>query len=109
MQDLENIKKSYGEIGRKTTKRDRVITWIFILAVIACFVLAHITRGFFRTLSLEIGLLLLSIKIGIMFHNEIRINHIKFWILTSIEERLELLISEVRELKRMMKDEDSSG
>jgi hypothetical protein len=93
--EKEMIRNVVGQIGgAKSEKRDMVITIIFSTAIIILFAL-DIVRHYFNIniplqplFSLELGVLLVSIKIIWMIHKQSRVEHFQFWILNSIEFRL---------------------
>ncbi len=89
------IRNLVGEIGGKNTvKRDKTISAIFIVAIILLFIvdilrhLLHIEIPLPPLFSIEIGILLVSMKIIWMIHQQSKVNHFEFWILNSIEYRL---------------------
>jgi hypothetical protein len=51
--------------------------------------------------ALDIGLLLISIKIIYSLTQQARVNHYQFWILTTLEWRLHDINSEIKKLKRL--------
>ncbi|MDA3870799.1 MAG: hypothetical protein PF551_00425 [Candidatus Marinimicrobia bacterium] len=94
-EEKEKIRKLVGEIGGKNTvKRDKTISAIFIVAIILLFIvdilrhLLHIDIPLPPLFSIEIGILLVSMKIIWMIHQQSKVNHFEFWILNSIEYRL---------------------
>jgi len=50
--------------------------------------------------SMEIGLLLVSVKIIWMIHKQTKVDHFQFWILNSIEFRLNEIAKDIRQIKR---------
>ena len=109
--EKEKIKSFIGAIGAKTsTKQDMILNISFIAAVIILFVLdtmRHILEidiPLPPLFSIEIGLLLVSIKIIWMIRKQMKVEHFQFWILNSIEYRLndvsKRLISIENEIKK---------
>lgn len=100
-EDLErearDIAPAIASWGGKPTLKSKILTGVFFGAIVTCFTIGIFTTGVFAKSSLEIGLLLLSLKIGYFIYNEARINHYEFWVLQSIESRLNTLLEEVRE------------
>ena len=93
--EKERIKNVIGAIGAKTsTKQDMVLNISFIAAVVILFVLdtmRHILEidvPLPPLFSIEIGLLLVSIKIIWMIRKQMKVEHFQFWILNSIEYRI---------------------
>jgi hypothetical protein len=58
--------------------------------------------------SIELGVLLVSVKIIWMIHKQARVEHFQFWILNSIEFRLNEITKSVRRLEDVASG-DSSG
>jgi len=89
------VRKLVGQIGGKANaRRDRIINVLFVSAIAALFSL-DLLRYIFELsiplaplLSIELGLLLVSIKIIWMIHRSMKVEHFQFWILNSIEFRL---------------------
>jgi hypothetical protein len=94
-QEKEKVRRLVGQIGGKATaKRDRVINVVFVGAIVILFSLDFLRYIFglpiplAPLLSIELGLLLVSLKIIWMIHRSMKVEHFQFWILNSIEFRL---------------------
>jgi hypothetical protein len=94
-QEKEKVRTLVGQIGGKATvKRDRIINILFVTAIAVLFSLDFLRHLFGLSiplaplLSIELGLLLVSIKIIWMIHRSLKVEHFQFWILNSIEFRL---------------------
>ncbi|MBD3239722.1 MAG: hypothetical protein GF331_03990 [Chitinivibrionales bacterium] len=107
--EKEKIRSLVGQIGGKASaKRDRVVNGVF-MALLAVLFAADLLRHFhvidlpFPTLfSLEIGILLVSVKIIWMIHKQARVEHFQFWILNSIEFRLNNLSKRFRTIEERL-------
>ena len=93
--EKERIKNFIGAIGAKTsTRQDKILNICFITAIVILFVLdtmRHILKidiPLPPLFSIEIGLLLVSIKIIWMIRKQMKVEHFQFWILNSIEYRI---------------------
>jgi len=93
--EKEKIRALVGQIGGKNIqRRDNIISTIFIIAIIILFIVdtlrhvLHIDIPLPPLFSIEIGVLLVSVKIIWMMHQQAKVNHFEFWILNSIEFRL---------------------
>ena len=114
-EEKEKIRALVGQIGGiASSKRDRVLNVVF-LAAIAFLLLADILRHVLGVemplpplFSIELGVLLVSVKIIWMIHKQARVEHFQFWILNSIEFRLNEITKSVRRLEDMASG-DSSG
>jgi hypothetical protein len=105
--EKERVRKVLGQIGGKTSKRqDRLINIIFLIVVLSLF-LFDILREVFsvvvsslpRFLSMELALLLVSLKIIWMIHRQSKVDHFQFWVLNSIEFQINLMTKRLRELE----------
>jgi len=101
--EREQLKEVLGRIGGRTfSKRDNWINIAFLLIILILFVLELTTHYLPRLISLEIGVLLVSIKIVFMIHSQQKVNHFEFWILNSIEYRMNEMSKMVRRMARKM-------
>ncbi len=107
--EKEKIRKLVGQIGgRQSELHDRIINITFIFILISLF-LADISRHFFHLdlpfptlFSLELGILLVSIKIIWMLHRQTKVEHFQFWILQSIEFRLNDLSKKIKNIEKVL-------
>ena len=110
--EIEKIKNIIGSIGGKTlNKYDKIYNRVFIV-LLAVFFLLDILRHFFNVktslpplFSLEIGLLLVSIKIIWMIHKQTKVEHFQFWILNSIEFRVNDISKKIKNIEKYIKSE----
>jgi hypothetical protein len=104
--EKEKIRQLMGQIGGKhQEKRDLWINWIFIVAI-ALLAINDIFHHVFEIhtpipidFSLGIAILLVSIKIIWMMHKSTKVEHFQFWILNSIEFRLNDVAKQLRHLE----------
>ena len=105
--EKEKIRQLMGQIGGKNTeKRDKRINHTFIVLILFLFLadvarhVLHIESPLPPLFSLQIGVLLVSIKIIWMMHKSTKVEHFQFWILNSIEFRLNDVAKQVRKLEK---------
>jgi hypothetical protein len=104
--EKEEIRALVGQIGgTKSNRRDRAINIVFLTAIGLLFV-ADVLRHLLHTdvplpplFSIELGVLLVSVKIVWMIHKQSKVEHFQFWILNSIEFRLNEITKTVRRLE----------
>jgi hypothetical protein len=87
--ERDNIRKIIGGIGGAPTPRTRLVNTIFITLVVIVFGLSLVWGGRMRFFMIEVGILLLSVKLAYFLESYIRLNHFQFWILSSLEWRLD--------------------
>ncbi len=87
--EKERIKMLIGSIGGESySRRDNIINIAFIVIILSLFVLEITTHWLPENISLEVSVLLVSIKIVWMIHSQHKYNHFVFWILNTIEFRV---------------------
>jgi len=105
--ERERIKQLMGQIGGSSdVKRDKIVNWVFIVLIILLLAF-DVARHFLHweniplppLFSIEIGVLLVSIKIIWMINRQSKVDHFQFWILNSIEFRINNLSSQLNELQ----------
>ena len=101
-----NIRRIVGRIGGKPSRKARIINVVFIILVLAVFALSIIFGGRVRFFMIEAGILLLSIKFVYFLESHMRLNHFQFWILSSLEWRLNKIDKDLKEVLKSAKEED---
>jgi hypothetical protein len=96
--EKERIERTIGSIGGKPRPETKILNALFVIAVCGAFTASLVTSGISRIASIDVGLLLLSLKFAYHLHTEARVNHPQFWILTTLEDRLLDVIGELRRL-----------
>ncbi|MFH2114571.1 MAG: hypothetical protein ABIJ86_08710 [Spirochaetota bacterium] len=97
------IRELIGLIGGvKYSRIDSMVNLGFIVLVLGLFVLEITLHPFSTTISIEIGVFLVSMKIVWMIHANQRYNHFVFWVLNSIEFRLNANARSLDELAKTM-------
>jgi len=92
-------------VGGSRRKKDMGINIIFLSIIILLFVIEIATELLPPLLSLEIGILLVSIKIIWMINIQSRYQHFHFWVLNAIEQKLNGLDERLRNLEKMQRKE----
>lgn len=108
--ERERIKQLMGMIGGSTdVKRDKIVNWIFIVLIVLLLSF-DIARHFLHLdniplpplFSIEIGVLLVSIKIIWMINRQSKVDHFQFWILNSIEFRVNNLSRQLNDIQELI-------
>jgi len=104
--EREQLKEVLGRIGgRSFSKKDNWINIGFLALILGLFVVELTTDYLPRLMSLELGVLMVSIKIVFMIHSQQKVNHFQFWILNSIEFRMNDMSKRVRKMERRMTED----
>jgi Flp pilus assembly protein TadB len=88
LEEKERIRDIIGKIGGTVTLASRLVNLFWIIAVVLIFVVSIFVEDTARFIMIEVGILLVSTKVIYYFHRQAKINHFQFWILTSIEWRV---------------------
>ena len=100
LKEKERVRRILGKIGgHKNEKFHFSINIGFLFVVLCIFILGMLKKiGFI--ISVEIGVLLVSLKIAWMIHEQQKVNHFQFWILTSLEYRINEIYKKVSVLEK---------
>ncbi len=99
-QEKERVRAIVGKIGGMPKFRTRIINVLFIVVVIASLTASIITGEKLRLLMIELALVALSFKIIYLVNLLMRMDHFKFWILSSIEWRINEMINLIKNQKQ---------
>ena len=103
-QDREKIRSIIGRIGGMPTTAARIINIVFIILVLAVFAMSIVWGGKVRFFMIEAGILLLSLKLVYFLESHMRLNHFQFWILSSLEWRLDKIEKKLNEILKKTQD-----
>lgn len=99
-QERERVRAIIGKIGGVPKFRAKLINAIFIIIVTASIVVSVIGGDRIRLLMIEIVMITLSFKIIYLIHSQMRMNHFQFWILSSLEWRINEVMRHIKQLKK---------
>lgn len=96
--EKERVRQIIGQVGGVPKFHNRLFNWILIIATAICMVISLLIDNIsVRLLMIELASAAVSAKIIYLMHCQMRVNHFKIWVLSSIEWR-------INELTKMMKD-----
>lgn len=98
-QEKERVRAIIGKIGGMPKFRTRLINAIFIAVIAVSVVISIFSDEKLRLLMIELATITLSVKIIYLIHCQMRVNHFQFWILSSLEWRLNEIMRHVRKQK----------
>ncbi|MCX7786111.1 MAG: hypothetical protein N2442_00265 [Spirochaetes bacterium] len=101
--ERDRIRKVIGEIGgTRYSRRDTIINVAFLTIILLLFVSEVLTMWLPTFISIEVGILLVSIKIIWMIHAQQKYNHFVFWVLNSIEFRQNDMAMKLRSIEKKL-------
>jgi len=110
--EKESVRKLLGQIGGAGDAKQEKITGIaFTSLVILLFSFdfmrhaLHLNIDFIPEMfSVEIAVLLVSIKILWMIHRQQKVEHFQFWILNTIEFQINSTAVKIRKIEKMLEE-----
>ena len=98
LKEKERIRTILGRVGGVPRKRTRIVNTVFLVLVAVCFLTAMFVQDP-RNIPLEVAILLVSLKLIFVLGQNARVNHFQFWMLSTIEWRLNEISKDVAALK----------
>ncbi|MGL4392513.1 MAG: hypothetical protein ACRCSK_03635 [Fusobacteriaceae bacterium] len=100
-QEKERVRKLVGQIGsRKGSRFHKIVSQVFILVVLLVFILSVVFHSIPYTTGLQLGILFASIKVIWMIYDQQKMNHFQFWILSSLELKINKLEKDINILTK---------
>ncbi|MFO7890633.1 MAG: hypothetical protein R6V04_09870 [bacterium] len=104
--EKERIRKIIGQIGGKPTLVGKIINITMLFFILATLMAAPFLPKDLELPAVEIGLVLLSIKIFIFLRNEAKVMHFQFWMLSSLEWRMNDIAKRLRKIDKIISQDD---
>jgi len=110
--EKESVRKLLGQIGGAgDAKKERITGIAFTSLVVLLFSFdfmrhaLHLNIDFIPEMfSVEIAVLLVSIKILWMIHRQQKVEHFQFWILNTIEFQMNSTAIKIRKIEKMLEE-----
>jgi hypothetical protein len=99
-QEKERVRKIIGKIGGMPTFHEKLMNIVFIIVIVVSVVISFFADAKLRLLMIEVATVTLSLKIIYLIHCQMKINHFKFWILSSLEWRLNEMMKILKKLDK---------
>lgn len=97
--EKERVRAIVGKIGGLPKFRTKLYNAIFVILIVVSVIVSIIGGDKLRLLMIELAMVTLSFKIIYLIHCQMKINHFKFWILSSIEWRIIEMMNLIKQLK----------
>jgi len=95
-QEKERVRAIVGKIGGVPKFHTKLANVLFITVIVASITISIIGGEKLRLLMIELAMVTLSLKIIYLIHCQMRINHFQFWILSSLEWRINEIIKHIK-------------
>jgi hypothetical protein len=98
-QEKERVRAIIGKIGGVPKFGDKVLNIGFLIIIAGSLVLSVIGSERLRPVMIELAMVALSLKIIYLIHCQAKVNHFQFWILSSLEWRINEITKIVKDLQ----------
>jgi len=99
--EKERVRAIVGAVGGMPKFNTKLANWIFTIFIAISLTISVVIHGRdIRLMMIEIAIVSISIKIIYLIHSLMKVNHFKFWVLSSIEWRLNELSTMVKDIKK---------
>lgn len=88
IREKEKIREIVGRIGGKPTTIGKVVNVSMLVLILMTLTAAPFIPKHLELPAVEFGLVLISLKIFMFLHNEAKVIHFQFWMLSSLEWRM---------------------
>jgi hypothetical protein len=105
LRDKERIRQILGRVGGVPKKKQRIVNVAFIALVSVAFVLGLVV-GDRENIFLDIAILLVSLKLIYVVGQNIKVNHFQFWMLTTLEWRLNEMTQDLKDIRKKIDAQD---
>jgi hypothetical protein len=98
--EKERIRAIVGKIGGVPKTQAHLINLVFIVVIVLSVLISVVAGEKWRLLMIEVATVALSLKIIYLIHAQMRMAHFEFWILSSLEWRINEIMKQLRELRK---------
>jgi len=99
-QEKERVRAIVGKIGGLPKFRTKLVNALFITVIVASVTVSIFSEGKLRPLMIELAMVTLSLKIIYLINCQMRINHFQFWILSSLEWRINEIMKQIKQARK---------
>lgn len=106
--EKERIRNIVIEIVKKNNRQQKMVSLIFIILIGTLLILGIVLQKITLFFTLEIIGILGIFKLIWIFYELQRASHFQFWILNSLEFRMNEIDRKVKKIEKMLKDKNYS-
>ena len=103
--EKERIRAIVGQIGGAPKSQVKLVNALFIIVLLVTVAISIVADEKWRLIMIELATVTLSVKIIYLIHAQMRVAHFEFWILSSLEWRVNEIMKQLRQLKKQVEKE----
>ena len=107
MKEKERIRDILGRLGGVPGRTEKVLNTVFFLLVAISFIAAVFLQEA-KDIPVDIAVLLISLKLILLLRQNAKVNHFQFWMLSTIEWRVNEIAAELKKANRSGDEATSS-
>lgn len=100
--EKERIRTIVGQVGGAPKSQVKLVNALFILVLVVTVAISIVADEKWRLIMIELATVTLSIKIIYLIHAQMRVAHFEFWILSSLEWRVNEIMKQLRQLRKQV-------
>lgn len=98
--EKERIRTIVGELGGTHSKQNKIVNTFLIVIIVALLILGEVFNKLTTSLALQTAILVGIIKLIWMFYESQRAEHFQFWILNSLEFRINEMYKKIKKMEK---------
>lgn len=102
--EKERIRNIVGEIGGANNKQNKIINTLLIIIIAALLIFGGVFNRITSTLAVQVAILFSVIKLIWMFYESQKAGHFQFWILNSLEFRINEIYKKVKKMEKELEN-----
>ena len=103
--EKERIRNIVGEVGGTNNSQHKAVNILLIILIVKLLLLGVVLQKISLFLTIEVAILLGIFKIIWMFYDAQRANHFQFWIMNSLEYRINEIDRRLKKIDKMLSKE----
>jgi hypothetical protein len=100
--DKERVRAIVGKIGGAPKSQATILNALFVIILVVSVVVSIVADEKWRLIMIELATVTLSVKIIYLIHSQMRVAHFEFWILSSLEWRVNEMMKQLRQIKKQI-------
>lgn len=103
-QEKERIRNIVGQIGGINNRQNKIINTLLIVIIIVLLVLGGVFKRITPSMAVQVAILFGVLKLIWMFYESQRASHFQFWILNSLEFRINEMYKKTQSIEKELKE-----
>lgn len=98
--EKERIRNIVGEIGGSNNTHNKIVNTLLILIIVSLLILGGVFNRITPALAIQIAILFGVLKLIWMFYESQKASHFQFWILNSLEYRINEMYKKIKKIEK---------